>query len=269
MPTTRERPPDRVCAAFGIDAGELAPVGHETAADAWRADGMVLRPVTDSAEVIWAGQVLGTVQLPDLHIARPARARDGRQVVGGWMAYRIDEDVTTARWSPDDAVLASVKLHQSLAGLPRPEFIDRRDDVLARADRMAWGEQQLALDESRGGRWFEILAGSVKPVNLPEQVVHGNLYSCLRVGADETPVVVDFRPFFRPAEWASALVVVDAIAFDGAGAELTERWSHLPAWRQMLLRAMLFRLAVPGLSPEVDDDALEGLRRAAGIISQY
>jgi uncharacterized protein (TIGR02569 family) len=196
---------------------------------------------------------------------------DGRQVVGGWMAYRVDPvdpENGGGRPHPDDLVLVSVKLHQALAGVEPPSFIAQRDDSLARADRAAWGEEEVELDQSRGGRWFELLAGSAKPAPVPNQLAHGDLYRSVRLGSDGIPTVIDFRPFHRPAEWASALVVVDAIVAGDAGAGLIDRWSHLPGWPQMLLRAMLFRLAAHALAPRAPEAELEGLRRAAGLVSE-
>lgn len=269
MPAPSERPPQRVCAAFGVDPAELQPLDLDAG---WRGSRIVLRRVTDTAEAVWAGRSLGGVSLPDLRIAKLAQATDGRQIVGGWMAYRTTGAEATGEPSVpgfDEYVLVSVKLHQALADLPRPEFIGKRTDLLARADRMAWGEEEAELDEARGGRWFEVLAGSLKQVSLPDQVVHGNLYRSVRFDGHGPPTVIDFRPYFRPAEWAAALVVIDAIALGGADAELVDRWSHLPAWRQMLLRATLFRLAAHALNPEADAADLDGLRRAAGIVSQF
>lgn len=269
MTSTRERPPLRVCAAFGIDPEELEPVDDEPG---WRSSRAVLRPATDAAEAVWAGRSLGAISLPDLRIARPAQATDGRSIVGGWMAYRTVGDDAGMDGQPavDDIVLASVKLHQALARLPRPDFIAKRTDLLARADRVAWGEEEAELDETRGGRWFEVLQGATRKSTLPDQVVHGSLFRSVRFTGDRQPTVVDFRPYFRPAEWATALVVVDAIVLNAAGATLIERWSHLPAWRQMLLRATLFRLAAHAMSPYAasDEHALDGLRRAAVLVGE-
>ena len=40
------------------------------------------------------------------------------------------------------------------------------------------------------------------------------------------------------------MVVVDALSWGEADDGLIERWDTLPEWPQMLLRAMMFRLAV-------------------------
>ncbi|MGH3951673.1 MAG: TIGR02569 family protein [Pseudonocardiaceae bacterium] len=269
MPTTVERPPPHVCSAFGTSPDGLEPLATERG---WRSGVVVFRPVIDKAEASWVATTLSRVSVPDVRIAMPARATDGRQIVGGWMAYRDPEGTPTTdpgRIGFDDLMLTSVTLHQAVAGLDRPDFIGRRSDLEAQADRMAWGEQHADLDETKGGRWFEVLAGSAKPVSLPDQIVHGNLYRSVRFAEDAPPTVLDFRPYFRPAEWGSALVAVDAIALGGADGLLLDGWAHLPAWPQMLLRAMLFRLAAHALNPDSHSEALDRLRAAAGVVSEF
>ncbi|MQA61083.1 MAG: TIGR02569 family protein, partial [Actinophytocola sp.] len=120
MTATIERPPQRVCAAFGVTADELRPPGIHRG---WHSGRIELRPVTDTAETLWAAHALGSVSVPDLRIAQPARATDGRQVVGGWKAYRTADgeadtaDDVGAAPGFDDIVLVSVKLHQAVAHL--------------------------------------------------------------------------------------------------------------------------------------------------------
>lgn len=262
-----EWPPDRVRAAFGADDGDLEPFDGL----GWRAGGIVLLPVADSEQALWAAKWLADVSLPDLRLARPARATDGRRVVGGWMAFRaIDGELASDVESRvDELVLVSVKLHQALEHLPRPDFLGKHADVLARADRMAWGEEEAALDDSSCGRWFDLLFGATKRVSLNDQIVHASLYRSVRFYTDAAPSVVDFRPFFRPPEWSAALVVVDAVADGKADIETMERWAHIPAWPQMLLRAVLFRLAAAALDPDTDEATREGLRRAASTVSDF
>ena len=70
-------------AAFGAkdSVPELVGVGPH-----WRCDDIALRPVTNPAEASWVAQTLTDLTVPDMRIARPLRASDGRYVVGGWIA---------------------------------------------------------------------------------------------------------------------------------------------------------------------------------------
>jgi hypothetical protein len=46
-----------------------------------------------------------------------------------------------------------------------------------------------------------------------------------------------------PPAWASAVAVVDALCWHGVHASVVDRWAHLPDWRQLLIRALIYRIA--------------------------
>nr|WP_281245217.1 TIGR02569 family protein [Amycolatopsis sacchari] len=254
--------PQRVLKAFGAQ-GELERV---PGSGAWRCGDLVLKPVADKARAVWLADVLGRLVVPDLRIARPVRTTDGRWLIGGWAASRYLPGQPEHRH--DETMLAALKLAHATAGLPRPEFLARRQDPDAIADRVAWGEVDVPVDENRGGRWFEVLAVARRPVRLPDQVVPGDLFGAVLFDGPSPPGVVDFEPYFRPAEWGAAVAAVDAVAWGGAPPEFLRRWSHLPEWPQLILRAVLFRLAAHSLRPRATVSALDGLRVAAAAVSE-
>ncbi|KFU79525.1 TIGR02569 family protein [Amycolatopsis lurida] len=262
MRATLESPPEHVCSAFGGRTGDAEPLPGTTA---WRYNDLVLKPVVDKSRTLWTARALEAVDEPGLRVAKPVRSSDGRWIVGGWSANRYVSGTAEHRY--DEVVHAAVKLHRATAGLPRPDFLGRRTDIEALADKLAWGEAEMPLDENKGGRWFEVLAGSRRPVKLPDQVVHGELLAGVLFDGDAAPGIVDFVPYYRPGEWGAAIVAVDALAWGGATIDLLERWAHLPQWPQLLLRAVLFRLAANALDPRSTRAAHDGLRAAARDVS--
>jgi hypothetical protein len=153
--STLERPPAHVCATFGGPADGSERLPDSTA---WRCGDLVLKPVTDKVRTLWTAHALDYVREPGLRVGKPVRSTDGRWIVGGWTASRFVPGTPEHRG--DASVLAAVKLHRATAGLPRPDFLDARTDVDAVADRIAWEELEVPLDETKGGRWFEVLAGA-------------------------------------------------------------------------------------------------------------
>lgn len=252
-----------MCTAFGLGAVDAEPLPGGTA---WRCGEVVLRQVADRAHAVWLARTFAALDVPDLRIARPLRTTDGRWVIGGWAASRYVSGKPENR--PDEIVLTAVKLHQATAELARPDTVPARQGIAADAERLAWGELEMELDERKGGRWFEILAPARRPVASPDQLVHSELFGTVLFDGDAPPGIVDFVPAFRPAEWGAAVAAVDAVAWGDADTDLFRRWSHLPEWSQLLLRATLFRLAYNALYPHSTDVALDGLRRAAGAVSE-
>ena len=61
------------------------------------------------------------------------------------------------------------------------------------------------------------------------------------------PAVIDWPPYFRPAETANAVALTDAVTFRGAPMSLLEEWGSGPDWDQLLIRALLYRLGPTGI----------------------
>jgi uncharacterized protein (TIGR02569 family) len=110
------------------------------------------------------------------------------------------------------------------------------------------------------------LATLRKKVESPSQLVHGDLFGTVLFAGTAAPGITDITPYWRPAAWASAVVVVDALAWGGADDGLVDRWEDLPEWPQMMLRAVMFRLAVHALHPRSTSGALPGLKRVADMV---
>ncbi|NIH82371.1 TIGR02569 family protein [Amycolatopsis viridis] len=262
-PRAAQAPPAAVLLAFGLQHTTPQPL---PGGRAYRCGEAVLTLVQDRPRTAWLADTLHQLDVPDLRIARPLRSRDGRWIVAGWSARHYLPGTPEHRH--DETMLAALKLAHALHGLPRPKHLAARTDPDALADRIAWGEATVPVDEAKGGRWFEVLAVARRPVRLPDQVVPGDLFGAVLFDEDAPPGIVDFDPFHRPAEWGAAVVAVDAVAWGGAAPGFLERWSHLPEWPQLLLRAVLFRLAGNALSPRATAASLDGLRAAAAAVSE-
>jgi uncharacterized protein (TIGR02569 family) len=255
--------PVHVRTAFGVRDATVVPV-RVGGLPAWHCDEVLIRPVPDNALASWSARVLDTLEVAGLRVARPLRSSDGRWVVSGYSACQYLGGREEPRYS--EVVAASLRLHAAMATVRRPRLLDDRDDLLTRADAAAWGERIINLDPDTGGRLFGELAGYRTLLRLPSQVVHGDLFGTVLFDGDAAPVVFDLLPFWRPVEWAAAVIVVDALAWGGASEELIDEWSHLKDWPQALLRALLFRLALHAQHPSATCDSLRGLEAAADLV---
>lgn len=232
---------------------------------AWLCGDVLVRAVADSAVASWSSGVLDGLQVEGIRLSRPVRSSDGRWVVGGWAACRYVPGTLEPRY--DAVVEASLRLHSALATVTRPRLLDDRDDLLTRSIAGAWGERRLTLEPATGGELYAEYAAFRRPIRLAPQVVHAELFGAVLFDADEAPVLVDLVPAWRPPQWAAAVVVVDALAWGDADEALIERWAHLEEWPQSLLRALLCRLALHAQHPEASARSLQGLERAAGLVS--
>ncbi|WP_040797906.1 TIGR02569 family protein [Nocardia higoensis] len=274
-------PPEHVRSTFGLRG--IAPVYLGDWEGGWRCGDVVLTPVADHARAAWSARVRETLRVDGLRLARPVRATDGRYVVSGWRADTYLPGTPQPRH--DEVVSVSLRLHKATAVLERPRFLAQPPiapwvevDIFVAADRAAW--EQVPLRSLRAGgiptpstpdghRSLELigqLATLRKPVRTPPQLVHGDLFGTVLFQGTEVPGLSDIVPYWRPAPWAAGVVVVDALSWGGADDGLLERWSDLPEWPQMLLRAVMFRLAVHALHPRSTPQAFPGLARTADMV---
>jgi hypothetical protein len=102
--------------------------------------------------------------------------------------------------------------------------------------------------------------------------VHGDLTGNVLFEPGLPPLVIDLSPYWRPPAFASAVVVADALVFEGADEAAFEPVLGQPHLAQHLVRALLYRVvtdhaADPDRPPSADDvygPAIElALRRVA------
>lgn len=254
------RPSAVVLRAFG--AGErrplLLPGGQGTT---WRAGGIVLRPHGDAREARWRSATLARLAHSDRFRApRPVASADGSWLVDGWEAWEWLPGATDPS-RVDEVLAAGDAFHRAVAHLPRPAFLDLVDDPWSRADRMVW-----AGTPRPSGPLLDRLAAAFRPVRASSQVVHRDLLGNVLFAAGEPPTVFDWAPSWRPAGYASAIAVVDAVCWHGVPVERLPALGQLAGvsdWPQLLVRALAFRVLVLHVLGVWDDDHAERHRPLA------
>ena len=239
------QPSERVLDLFAVP-GDVQPLPGGRGASV-RAGDLVLSPDRDREVCAWLNPVLARLAVRlderpgrsprDLRIAMPVPARDGEWVVDGWGASRWEPGTSVC--SDLDVLLATGRLlpAQLASAVPaRPGGLSRRRDRWARAEREAF-------EGSPGGpgRVRLLAAQREDPPLGPDQLVHADLAGNVLLDAAGAPVVIDLSPAWRPARWAEAVCVLDAVMWLAAPADRMEDWTT-GADRQAMLRAALFRL---------------------------
>ena len=216
------KPPAHVLGAFGAQGSpELLPGGSGRS---WRVGSLVLKPLSHpAAEVAWQAEVLSSIAQDDFRVARPLP-----NVVDGWTASEyLPGEHRPGRWR--EIIGVARRFHAALANVPRPDAIlDARVDPWAVGDRVAWGEMRFPEVD-------DVLA-PLEPADDPSQLIHGDLTGNVVFHDHLAPAIIDFAPYWRPVEFAAAIVVADALSWEGAPDELAKLVD-----RQYLLRAFVYR----------------------------
>lgn len=251
----RLKPPPAVLSAFGLSGAPGPLAGGQ--GSSWRADDVVLKPLdTSEEELAWLEGVLGAIRCDGFRVAPPLRARDGSHVVEGWTAWRaVEGRHEEGRWP--EIIAVGERFHASLAGRERPAFIDRRTNPWAVGERMAWGE--LPAADFADVKHLPRLAAALRPVAATSQLVHTDLTGNILFDDRLPPAVIDVSASWRPIAYASAVVVADALVWEGADETILGAVAHVEQFEQYLLRALIFRAVVDRLfrphEPPRPDDA--------------
>jgi uncharacterized protein (TIGR02569 family) len=177
-------------------------------------------------------------------VPRPLMARTGSYVVGGWVASEFLPGATgpVGRWLK--LLIAGRSFHEALANVPPPPFLFMRDHRWAIADRIAWSEAEI--DRSYIARIeapLRCLLELRAPVTSRNQVVHGDLTRNVVFQDGVLPAIIDFTPYWRPAAYSNAIVAADGLLHFNANVGLITTAKVGEEFPQLLLRAMIFRLA--------------------------
>jgi len=250
-------PDVNVLVSFGLDRTahvERLPGGQGTA---WRSGDVVLKSVADAREHAWVCDVYDGWP-PDAGVSVPAPLRDvsGSWAAAGWGAHHLVPGAHL-RCGDDPGRFreAAERFHAVTAGLARPAFLDDRADPWSHGDRVAWegaapdgaGELRRVLDAALAAR---------EPGELPAQVVHGDLTTNV-LWSPDGPGIIDWPPYHRPPGWALAVAAVDALCWESASDKVLEAWADQEHWRQLLVRALVYRLATRARVEGSSDDVPE------------
>ena len=249
-------PPDPgVLAVFGAVGQPTRLEGGQ--GSTWRIGDHVLKPLDISEEELrWHEKVFSSIGGDGFRVAPPQRSRTGSLIVDGWCCRAwLPGRHEACRWQ--EIVAVGEQFHAALAAVDQPVFLARRSDPWAVGDRVAWGE--LPAGDFAHLKHVSRLIAALRPIEAPSQLIHGDLGGNVLFADGLPPAIIDFSPYWRPTGFAAAIVVGDALLWEGAGEELLGVFDGTPAFDQFLLRALIYRAVTDRLAradePLRPDDA--------------
>ncbi len=235
------------------------------------ADGLVLKPDADPVHTEWLAGVCARVRGPGFRLPAPAPALNGQLVVDGWAAFPSVEGAPAGDTERAAGVWLSIvhvsrALHHALRGEARPALLDGRTHKWAKADEIAWGSRP-SVSHPDAEPLLGVLQRYMVDEGLENQLIHGDLSGNVLLGAGAAPAVIDFSPYWRPAAYGDAVVVVDALLWWDADPSLADvgRPQDLPVRRMDVLAGARHRLPGVGIGgPSGADPELRTRRSIAG-----
>ncbi|MEM9651286.1 MAG: aminoglycoside phosphotransferase [Actinomycetota bacterium] len=260
-------PPAHVCRAFGASGAAVPLAGGE--GRAFRIGDVVVKAVHDDVESAWVQEMLAGLDQDGFRIPTPLRTTADQWVEGGWIASVFVPGLQPAapRWT--DIIEWGLRFGEAVSRQPTDGALGlaRRTHRWAVADRVAWQEQEVDLSpeaaevRSAIGRFLDPAPSTER------QVIHGDLAGNVFVDTDGCPVILDVSPYLRHPRLAAAIVIADAVLWHGADTSLSSAFAADRTDRDLLGRALIFRLVAEQLAEHPRHGArLDPYRRVLAAI---
>ena len=158
----------------------------------------------------------------------------------GWSAHTfVDGETTKKRW--EEKIKICREFHTATLYLEKPDFIGKRTHPWEVADKMVWGETKLEY----GAQLKPVLSRlepHLKPVHLKSQIIHGDMSGNILFHPNQKPAIIDFSPYWRPSEYAVAIIIVDSIVWENAPMSVIDELEDTTSMNQLLVRAAMWRI---------------------------
>ena len=237
-----KEPSKMVLESFGARSEPKRLPGGE--GNTFLADGIIFKKSFNDDEVIWIAKHYSEIKQNGFRIARPIVSKNGGLIIDSWTAQEnLEGKEIAGRW--EEKVQISQNLHKALKNFPMPNFVHERQDSYAVANRMAWGELPLEI-HPKLQQYIDRLLPFLRPITLTPQLVHGDLTGNILFADGKDPAIIDFSLYWRPAEFAAAVIIVDALSWEGADESVIALVSDMREYEQMLVRAEIWRILQKG-----------------------
>ena len=189
-------------------------------------------------------------------VARPVPATGGGWLCDGWSACEWIDGLRPAAPDWPTVIAAGLDFGDAAEAVRDDGVVLRgRTHRWAVADRVAWGEERVTL--STGAR---VIHGSLATLlgepSGEAHFVHGDLSGNVFLDPDGVPVILDVSPYLRPRSWAAAIVIADAVLWNGMAVQEAAQLAADAGRRELFVRALIFRLVAEQLAEDPRRDAL-------------
>ena len=248
----RDTIPRSVLDEFGCKTEPILLPGGQNAT--YRAGNVVVKPCPNAAETEGLSEAINTLIENGFRVARPIRGASGHWVVADWQACRFVHGQPGIAGREDEAIHACRALHGALrTAYPSdecPPWLGQQQDSWYICDRVAWGKQDpgaVMIADAKSA--LQPLCEQLCDItDIEPQIIHGDPSGDNILFHDvDPPAMIDITPYWHPSGYATAMLLSDAVAWEGSHPSVLNLGECEPHYGQLLLRAVLFRLCVPAL----------------------
>ncbi len=203
----------------------------------------IIKPIDSSEEANWLAETFSALEEPtDIRIQRPVRSVNGNWIENGYVSWTFVEGKNQqGRYA--EKVAACEAYNRLVSTIPEPTFISQRTDPWATADKRVWGELPIEY-EPEEMEIVENVLEKIENVHIPYQIIHGDFNGNILFSDTLQPAIIDYSPYWRPADFAKAIIYIDAVVWDKEAnlGELKKLFAPTDQLYQLTIRATLRRM---------------------------
>ena len=237
---TKINPPTQAIAeAFGSkEIPVLLKGGQGTT---YRSGNIVLKPGEGIKKQKWTAETYqGLPESSEVRFPRPIKSINGTWAQDGYIALSFLEG-EHIKGHYEKKLSASIAFHKLLGGISKPDFVGLGNNSWSVGDLVAWDKLEFNYDQE-----FMDLYNQIKPhlkqLNLPEQLVHGDLSGNFLVHPTLPVAIIDYSHAWAPNGFAEGILLADVIAWEDASPKDLEVFKQIPNIEQFAWRGILRRI---------------------------
>jgi uncharacterized protein (TIGR02569 family) len=207
----------------------------------YRSGEIILKPVGFLAESKEAAEIVsGLTESPLLNLPKAVKSINGNWVEDGYVAWNFVPGTERQGYYSEKLKVCDY-FGDIFGGLGKPKFLDLKNDEYTIADRVAWGELERIYPPEQQ-EIIDLVKSKIRPVNLPSQIIHGDISGNMVFTESGLPGVIDLTLYWRPRNFTKAILLIDAITWEDADPDIYDLVSNEPEIDQLLIRAALRRI---------------------------
>ncbi len=233
-----DEPIKKISKLFGSDE---EPVLFLDTHGVYRAGNIIIKPILEKIESEELAEIINQLPVSEkIRIPKPIKSINGNWIEEGYVAWTYLEGKEVGGRYKDKIEVCDffTKIFQDVS---KPKFIEARNNPWAIADRVTWGELKIQYEE-KFQNIINVIQPILKPNNLSYQIIHGDITRNIIFNEKEFPGVIDLTLYWRPKDYAKALLIVDAITWEDTNLDVYNLVVDVPEINQLLLRAGLRRI---------------------------
>jgi hypothetical protein len=232
--------PPTLAIAFAFGSNEIPVLLKGGQGTTYRSGNIILKPSEGTEIQKWTAEAYqGLPESSQVRFPRPIKSIRGTWVHESYIALSFLEGEHVKGYY-DKKLYASIAFHKLLKAIPKPDFVGLGNNSWSVGDLVAWDKLEFNYDQE-----FMDLYNQIKPhlkqLNLPEQLVHGDLSGNFLVHPALPVAIIDYSHAWAPNGFAEGIMLADVIAWENASQKDLEVFRQIPnidqfAWRGILRR---------------------------------